>query len=47
VAHNARAIRRYEKVEFRRVGVMRPYQRDQDGIWRDGLLLDLLAHVLS
>ena len=46
VAHNARAIRCYEKVGFRRVGVMRQYQRDQGGIWRDGLL-DLLARELS
>ena len=36
VAHNARAIRCYEKVGFRRVGIMREYQRDPDGTWRDG-----------
>jgi aminoglycoside 6'-N-acetyltransferase len=47
VAHNARAIRAYEKVGFRRVGVMREYQRDPDGTWRDGLLLDLLARELE
>lgn len=47
VAHNARAIRCYEKVGFRRVGVLRDYQRDQDGIWRDAVLLDLLACELS
>ena len=47
VAHNARAIRSYEKVGFRRVGVMREYQRDPDGTWRDGLLLDLLARELA
>jgi aminoglycoside 6'-N-acetyltransferase len=47
VAHNARAIRSYEKVGFRRVGVMREYQREPDGTWRDGLLLDLLARELD
>ena len=47
VAHNARAIRCYEKVGFRPVGVMREYQQDQNGIWRDGVLLDLLARELS
>jgi aminoglycoside 6'-N-acetyltransferase len=38
---NERAIRAYEKVGFRRVGVMRQYER-HDGAWRDGLLMDLL-----
>ena len=47
VAHNTRAIRSYEKVGFRPVGVMREYQRDPDGTWRDGLLLDLLARELD
>ena len=42
-AHNERAIRCYEKVGFRPVGVMREYWLDADGVWRDGLLLDLLA----
>ncbi len=42
-AHNERAIRCYEKVGFRRVGVMREYWLGPEGIWRDGLLLDLLA----
>lgn len=45
-AHNAAAVRCYEKAGFRRVGVMREYWRDPDGIWRDGLLLDLLARDL-
>jgi aminoglycoside 6'-N-acetyltransferase len=45
-ADNAAAIRCYEKVGFRRAGVMRNYWRDPDGIWRDGLLLDLLADEL-
>jgi aminoglycoside 6'-N-acetyltransferase len=47
VAHNTRAIRSYEKVGFRRVGIMREYQRDPDGSWRDGMLLDLLARELG
>ena len=46
-ADNARAIRCYEKVGFRRVGVMREYWRDADGVWRDGVLLDLLAAELD
>jgi aminoglycoside 6'-N-acetyltransferase len=46
-AHNERAIRCYEKVGFRRVGVMREYWRDPGGVWRDGLLLDLLAQELT
>ena len=46
-AHNDRAIRCYEKAGFRRVGVMREYWRAPDGVWRDGLLLDLLAKELT
>ena len=45
-AHNERAIRCYERVGFRRVGVMREYWLDPDGVWRDGVLLDLLAGEL-
>ncbi len=39
---NARAVAAYEKVGFRRVGVMRQYERGSDGTWRDNVLLDLL-----
>ncbi len=39
---NGAAIRTYEKVGFRRVGVMRQYERGPDGAWHDGLLMDLL-----
>jgi aminoglycoside 6'-N-acetyltransferase len=46
-ADNERAIRCYEKVGFRRVGIMREYWRDPDGVQRDGLLLDLLASELD
>jgi aminoglycoside 6'-N-acetyltransferase len=46
-ADNARAIRAYEKVGFRPVGVMREYWRAPTGEWRDGLLMDLLARDLA
>lgn len=46
-AHNTRAIRVYEKVGFRPVGVMRAYERGADGTWHDGLLMDLLADDLT
>ena len=46
-ADNEAAIRSYEKVGFRRVGVLREYWRDADGVWRDGLLMDLLARELA
>lgn len=45
-ASNARAIRTYEKVGFRPVGVMRAYERGRDGTFHDGLLMDLLAGEL-
>jgi aminoglycoside 6'-N-acetyltransferase len=43
---NARAIRAYESVGFRPVGVLRDYERGPDGAWHDGLLMDLLAGEL-
>jgi aminoglycoside 6'-N-acetyltransferase len=43
VAANERAIRAYERVGFRPVGVMREYERGPDGTWRVGLLMNLLA----
>jgi len=43
---NPRAIRAYEKVGFKPVGVMRKVERDAEGIWRDGLLMDILAEEL-
>jgi aminoglycoside 6'-N-acetyltransferase len=45
-ASNARAIACYEKIGFRPVGTLRQYERAPDGTWRDGLLMDLLAHEL-
>ena len=43
-ADNAAAIRAYEKAGFRRVGVMRGYERDPDGRgWHDGLLMEYVT----
>ncbi len=44
---NAGAVRAYERVGFRVVGVMRQYERGPDGGWRDGLLMDMLRHELT
>jgi aminoglycoside 6'-N-acetyltransferase len=46
-ADNLRAIAAYERVGFRRVGVMRRYERGADGTYHDGLLLDLLPDDLQ
>lgn len=43
---NAAAIECYERLGFRRVGVMRRYERGPDGTFHDGLLMDLLAGEL-
>jgi aminoglycoside 6'-N-acetyltransferase len=43
---NEAAIACYRKVGFRPVGVMREYQRDRSGVWKDGLLMELLAGEL-
>ena len=43
---NARAIRTYERLGFRPVGVMRQCERGPDGTWHDGLLMDLLRGEL-
>jgi aminoglycoside 6'-N-acetyltransferase len=42
-ADNAPAIRCYEKVGFKAVGVMRKYESIDGGPFHDGLLMDLLA----
>ncbi len=45
---NAAAIRCYEKVGFRRVGVLRRAERDVDGPgWHDVLLMELLAREMG
>jgi aminoglycoside 6'-N-acetyltransferase len=46
-ADNRRAIRAYEKVGFRLVGVMRRYELGADGHFHDGLLMDLLRDDLA
>ena len=44
---NLAAIRAYEMVGFKRVGVMRQSERDADGEgWHDSLLMELLADEL-
>jgi aminoglycoside 6'-N-acetyltransferase len=40
---NEPAIRCYSAVGFTRVGVMRQYERVDDGAWHDSLLMELLA----
>ena len=45
-ADNDPAIRCYEKVGFRPVGVMRRYERSPDGAWHDNLLMELLTEDL-
>lgn len=39
---NERAIRAYAAVGFRRVGVLRRYERGSDGVHHDNLLMELL-----
>jgi aminoglycoside 6'-N-acetyltransferase len=46
-AENERAIRAFERVGFRRVGVQRKVELAEDGSWRDGLLMDMLAEELD
>ena len=46
-AHNANAIRAYERIGFKPVGVMRSYERAPDGTWHDGLLMEMLADELT
>jgi aminoglycoside 6'-N-acetyltransferase len=45
-ASNARAIRCYEKIGFRPVGVLRQNEMAADGTFRDTLLMDLVASEL-
>jgi len=42
-AENARAIHVYEKLGFRPVGVLRRYERVEEDVWRDALLMELQA----
>jgi aminoglycoside 6'-N-acetyltransferase len=43
---NDRAIKAYEAVGFKPVGVMRKAELLRDGEWHDGLLMDLLIEEL-
>ena len=45
-ASNLRAIRAYEMVGFRKVGVMRQYERGPDGQWHDGVMMELVKDDL-
>jgi aminoglycoside 6'-N-acetyltransferase len=45
-ADNVGAIQAYERVGFKRVGVMRRYERGADGTFHDGMLLELLPEDL-
>lgn len=40
--NNEPAIRSYERLGFRRVGVLREYQLRPEGHWEDGLLMELV-----
>lgn len=46
-AANERAIKAYESVGFKPVGLMRRYERGPDGSFHDGLLMDLLIEELD
>ena len=46
-ADNVAAIRCYGKVGFKKVGVMRQYERGADGAFHDGLLMELLEGDLT
>ncbi len=43
---NERAIRAYERVGFKRIGVARQYEKGADGTFHDNLLMDMLADEL-
>jgi aminoglycoside 6'-N-acetyltransferase len=45
--HNKRALRAYEKVGFKPVGIMRKCARMDDGEWHDELVMDLLAEEMT
>jgi aminoglycoside 6'-N-acetyltransferase len=44
---NERAIRVYERIGFKPVGIVRKSMRWTDGVWRDELLMDLLAEEMT
>lgn len=46
-AGNVQAIRTYERVGFKRVGILREYERASDGTWHDCVAMDLLRRDLT
>jgi len=44
-AENTDAAGFYEKLGFRKVGIMRKYERVSDEHWRDGLLMELIVET--
>jgi len=42
-AENTDAVRFYEKLGFRKVGILSKYERVSEGHWRDGLLMELVV----
>lgn len=46
-AENDKAIRCFERVGFRRVGLMRAYERGPDGEWHDAMLMESLSDEIS
>jgi len=42
-AANVAAVRCYAAIGFRPVGTLRAYWRDPGGVWRDGLLMELIV----
>lgn len=44
---NDKAMRTYQRVGFRPVGIMRQCERGGDGSWRDAMLLELLKRDLQ
>jgi aminoglycoside 6'-N-acetyltransferase len=45
-ASNMRAVKVYERIGFKRVGILRAYERGPDGTFHDGLLMDMLRDEL-
>jgi aminoglycoside 6'-N-acetyltransferase len=44
---NERAVRAYHRVGFKTIGVAREYERGDDGVYHDNLLMDMLADDLE
>lgn len=46
-ASNTRAVAAYEAIGFKPIGILRQYDRNLEGVWCDGLFMDLLAPELT